>query len=687
MRSLAYAALVVSTSVILVGCTGDPAVPEPTPAESEPRKQVVTERPTHVTAARPPQPMATPTPTSTATPAMAQTFLTTATPAPIPTSTPTPTPTPTPTATPAPVLAPTPTVQPTATVPALPVPLETQTVDDYIVWKVGDQVSPALETEAREAVLAAHDHAADLGMPRMDRPITIFLFRNLDTFAAEFKATTGREPTEGGVDSAILEGRRTTQSGETWVVISASAGRLSGEQVAELMFTAYMSAGSGIMIDAPYHAASPVGPVWLSAGSPKFLTWMALRKRDPNPCALYTLPTTYRSASADTLLSQAETPRGFYSSRDHGDMAILAVWLLAEQMGPEAIISYYASLSSGVAWQQAFQVAFGMTVENFYELFKKRRAAGFPRPRCPLLPPLVTLPDVPEYLKWEIGDGVSDEQLETIVRGIRVTHEFARAIGLPEPNDEYEIIVYVYNNIEKMVAAHGREVSWGVEERRRYWTGPATASAGTGKMFFGPGALQDSALIEMASHEFLHANYQQGVLGQRTTPSAFDRSDSMRVPRWLTEGMAVLLTQLVMSQYHDRPYPDFDSQENWMSRGAGTDLSLWDAELYPAQGHVDLISDETERKKKRVIVDCIYHCGVLAVELLASLVGIGKLSDYWMYLEPSMAPQVPEADLRRTGWVQAFERAYGITVEEFYELFEDHRAAGFPEVEMPLTLD
>ena len=48
-----------------------------------------------------------------------------------------------------------------------------------------------------------------------------------------------------------------------------------------------------------------------------------------------------------------------------------------------------------------------------------------------------------------------------------------------------------------------------------------------------------------------------------------------------------------------------------------------------------------------------------------------------------MVPRrVSEKDYPRPGWREAFERAFGMTVEEFYELFEEHRAAGFPEVEV-----
>ena len=56
----------------------------------------------------------------------------------------------------------------------IPAQTQPQTVDDYIVWKIGDEVSHVVEAEAKEAVLAAHEYAVGIGLPRIDRPITIF---------------------------------------------------------------------------------------------------------------------------------------------------------------------------------------------------------------------------------------------------------------------------------------------------------------------------------------------------------------------------------------------------------------------------------------------------------------------------------------------------------------------------------
>ena len=41
----------------------------------------------------------------------------------------------------------------------------------------------------------------------------------------------------------------------------------------------------------------------------------------------------------------------------------------------------------------------------------------------------------------------------------------------------------------------------------------------------------------------------------------------------------------------------------------------------------------------------------------------------------------------QTTWQEAFEKAFGMTVSKFYELFEEHRAAGFPDPEGPTPTD
>ena len=66
-----------------------------------------------------------------------------------------------------------------------------------------------------------------------------------------------------------------------------------------------------------------------------------------------------------------------------------------------------------------------------------------------------------------------------------------------------------------------------------------------------------------------------------------------------------------------------------------------------------------------------YSLSLLAAELLASHAGEGALFRYFVLLQPI------------TTWQQAFESAFGMPVEEYYDLFEKHRADGFPYVEIP----
>ena len=57
---------------------------------------------------------------------------------------------------------------------------------------------------------------------------------------------------------------------------------------------------------------------------------------------------------------------------------ILAVELLVSKVGEESLVRLYLLMQQGATWQAAFQEAFGMTVDEFYELFEEHRAADFP---------------------------------------------------------------------------------------------------------------------------------------------------------------------------------------------------------------------------------------------------------------------------------------------------------------------
>ena len=312
-----------------------------------------------------------------------------------------------------------------------PTPAGAQTVDDYIVWKIGDEVSPTVEAEAREAVLTAHDFAVGLGMPHIDHPITIYLYRNLGSLEAAFEAATGHE-FEDRVGPDFAAGADPIMASRDFIALNTSAEgyreqspNQHKDELVNHLFDVYRIALTGIWQYTPHDAVPPEGPAWLLSGASRFLTHQVLRAPGPESCD----PTRARYASqiqgGDTPLSELETWADSYSVQSSGAYGFLALEVLAEQSGPESIIGYFASLRPGVAWQEEFRTNFGMTVEEFYQLFEELRAAGFPdwdcssarQPSTPTGLPLVAMPGVPHYLRWYIGPNVPQVYVEEMKKG------------------------------------------------------------------------------------------------------------------------------------------------------------------------------------------------------------------------------------------------------------------------------
>ena len=309
---------------------------------------------------------------------------------------------------------------------------------------------------------------------------------------------------------------------------------------------------------------------------------------------------------------------------------------------------------------------------------------------------LLQEPSLPSYVDWEIAASVDQAEVEWAILGVRLTHEFVKSVGLPDPTGQ--VVIFIDNDAERLASHYSEVTGWDIDQSRRFWeTGFAVAGRGTitvrasspGNQRWEPpgepGGL--SNLTTALVHELVHTNFQHGVLGLQKDPAGFERYRAVTEPRWLGEGMAGLLTELVALRHYFVSYPQPQTREGYVSRVGGIDLPLKDAELWPS-GYVGRTGPDGGTERGKAIIDCIYACGYLAVELLASRVGIGKLSDYYMLLEPRMVPLgVRSENFPMPGWREAFEEAFGMTIDEFYELFEAHRAAGFPEVDFPDFVD
>ena len=537
--------------------------------------------------------------------------------------------------------------------PLTPTPTGAQAVDDYIVWKVGDEVSSTAEAEARETVLAVHDYAVDLGLSRLGSPITIFLHRNLDALAAEFEATTGRElENRGGPDFAA--GRNPFANGSNWVAVNTSAVRYQEwtpetreRQLGGHFSDALLQEMSGLRLRAPADRVPPGGPAWLREGSERYITYQALRSTVPESCD----PTRSRyariSESEDTPLSEAETSEDFWALGNSYAHGFLAVELLAEQADPEAVIAYFAALQPGSNWQETFHAAFGITIEEFYQRFEERRAAGFPRPRCPTLPPLVTLPGSPEYVKWEIEDEVPDEYVQNAVVGVKIMHDYIVSLGMPSSYED--ITIYLYHTLDGMISAYARGTGASLADSRSVWN-PPNGAVGVG----GQGGFYIWAGHPLHSRRPM-VNFVRHVAGELIHSLQADLNYPLfaTAPRWLTSGSAYVLDCQALAKAGLKT--DRCQREKFIS-----DVGQMDTPLMYMETWTDFSQSG----------QAPYPYSALAAELLANHAGHAVLMRFFHPQEPG------------TTWREAFQIAFGMTVEEFYIMFEEHRAAGFPELDV-----
>ena len=135
--------------------------------------------------------------------------------------------------------------------------------------------------------------------------------------------------------------------------------------------------------------------------------------------------------------------------------------------------------------------------------------------------------------------------------------------------------------------------------------------------------------VSAIAHEYVHALQD-------------DLSGGHFPPRWLTEGVAVYFEGF----YHDATgwYPRQLSFRAWLENARDSQDPLQDLEV----GIRSVDGDE-------------YAVGFLATEYLVSIAGEDALWDF-------------HRRLATNPWRVAFEDAFGMTVRDFYEAFESHRA-------------
>ena len=455
-------------------------------------------------------------------------------------------------------------------------------------------MSPAAEAEVRSTILALHDIASSNGLPWIDRPITVFVYHDLDALAAEFESATGRDfeewfwPDFKAGKGMILDSKdyiALNTSSERYQELSPDERRRS---LAKSLFHVYRRSLTTIWEGTPRHAVSREGPKWLSEGSAEYFTYRAIGPLGSEWCDLTRSRLVGFHGSETRPLSELETSEGYYSvgfsrARQFG---FPAAELLAAQAGGASIFAYYASLRTGISWQDAFEQAFGMTVAKFYQLFEEHRAAGFPEPGvsqssvAPMTTPgpfseLLQDPSLPHYIEWNVGSNVDRSDVESAIRGVKLMHEFAQSLDLPDPSGP--ITITIYKDMEKMACKYSMATGWDLETSTKYWENGG-AVAGRGSVHISGSAPErlnsdPQRLMRTLVHELTHVHFQTGQVGfpQRSGES----------PRWLGEGTALLVERLLLQEDYPDAFTTTRTRAGQISRAEATGLALRDAEVWP----------------------------------------------------------------------------------------------------------
>ena len=254
---------------------------------------------------------------------------------------------------------------------------------------------------------------------------------------------------------------------------------------------------------------------------------------------------------------------------------------------------------------------------------------------------------------------MSPEYLTESIEAFRIMDEYAASLGLPEIDGQ--ITFYLYNYGDELVEAYIKETGWSLEQTRDSWEN-GTAESGRNWIFVNPSAgwylkAPREARMKVIVHELVHAGYQHFQSGLDVGGANNRVPDAG--PRWLSEGSAEFLAYRAVSAGGVLSYQaERESKEPWgfVRQAQYIEKPLRELETWDGFSSTRISASEYS---------------LMAAELLASHAGERALLDYYRRLQPG------------TTWQMAFEAAFGMTVDEFYTLFEERRAAGFPELEIP----
>jgi hypothetical protein len=318
-----------------------------------------------------------------------------------------------------------------------------------------------------------------------------------------------------------------------------------------------------------------------------------------------------------------DEPPGTAAGGEYGDLGFLATEWLVDRFGPEAFMDYYRRLPSSPDWEGAFEAAFGVSIDDFYTAFEAHRAEVAPQA------PHVADPAVRPAIRFL---GNIPEETRSAIQGEldSVTAFFTDYLG----GEPIEYSIYVARDAAAARATHNRLSPPGIERQ--------ICSGGVHVL--------DCPRFSLSYR------YHVAIQHRHRTLNTTDGN----APTWLTfsrdylERRFLAVTGVWDSQGYDRalrplarrvkqssvPLPQLESGEGWRAAGLHEREAL----------------------------------ALVALDWLGKHSGDAALIDYYRLL-PRGTPSHYWYEPNAGSWQAAFEQAFGLTVEEFYEAFAAYREA------------
>lgn len=283
---------------------------------------------------------------------------------------------------------------------------------------------------------------------------------------------------------------------------------------------------------------------------------------------------------------------------------------------------------------------------------------------------LVNIPDpdiepLPDYIKLIASKDTSPPDLSLIHQGITALNKWARHVQLPTPRGEFRL--YVHHDPIQLATFEAEETGADLNQTILNWqTGNVGADGlwglSAGNALFvrttppiGDGTWQFSPGTKgTVIHELVHSLYQHGMAGLTQGITDVD-NHPMHTVAWFTEGMANFFESLAIAHSRSEIYSNQETYR-W-TQIADKPLSFY--ESFP----------DTDTG----LFGHTYALGELAVGYLASKVGLRSIVNYYTEWRPGET------------WERAFQRAYGLSVQQFYREFSDYYEQGAPQRELPIN--